>query len=116
MTQNIVPNQNSRVKNINRAFLFIITQLAIFVSQSDVFDWYYASTLCTLYALERAATGQTSPPPPLLATPAPLTSTMYRCRTPYTFRRHGAPLQWDGTTQTPAAYYARVTMWASFIV
>ena len=40
MTQNIVPNQNSRVKNINRAFLFIITQLAIFVSQSDVFDWY----------------------------------------------------------------------------
>jgi len=39
MTQNIVPNQNSRVKNINRAFLFIITQLAIFVSQSDVFDW-----------------------------------------------------------------------------
>jgi hypothetical protein len=42
MTQNIVPNQNSRVKNINRAFLFIITQLAIFVSQSDVFDWYHA--------------------------------------------------------------------------
>ena len=50
--------------------------------------------------------------------PAPLTSTIrtdavHRTLLEGMVRRC---MQWDGTTQTPAAYYARVTMWASFIV
>ena len=62
---------------------------------------------------------QTSPPPPLLATRLHLSLVLY-VQMPYTvhfFRRHGAPLQWDGTTQTPAPMFGATAsgFWVSLV-
>ena len=48
---NIVCDPNIRVINVIHHWLIVITQLAFFACQSDVFDWYSASVPFSFFSL-----------------------------------------------------------------